>query len=156
MNIPWVEIGDFNDVSSQSEKLGGRAIKSKRINSYLACMNNCSLHDIGFVGNIFTWTNKCKKKPIFQRLDRAWVNNLWLEKFPDSFLNNLVRDSSDHCPIKLDCFKPKPIVRTVKPFRFEPSWYLHPRFADFVDGDWINSEGTLPLKLDLLPNKINS
>ncbi|XP_056695812.1 uncharacterized protein [Spinacia oleracea] len=78
MNLPWVAIGDFNDVTSQSEKLGGRAIKGKRVDRYLACMNNCGLHDIGFVGNRFTWTNKCKKKPIFQRLDRAWDLGLFV------------------------------------------------------------------------------
>lgn len=44
MNVLWVAIGDFNDVTGQSEKLGGREVKSKRVDTYLACMNNYGLH----------------------------------------------------------------------------------------------------------------
>lgn len=89
INIPWVIMGDFNEITSQSKKLGGKPIKQKRVDRYLACMNTYDLHDVGFIGNKITCTNKRKKKPIFQRLYRAWVNLIWLEIFPDSCVFNL-------------------------------------------------------------------
>ncbi|XP_074321418.1 uncharacterized protein LOC141657925 [Silene latifolia] len=73
LNHPWVCIGDFNEVTGPLEKLGGCGIKWNRVNLFKSTMNDCNLIDLGFSGPKFTWTNKRRIHPIFERLDRVWV-----------------------------------------------------------------------------------
>lgn len=82
-------------------------------------MDACSLFDVGRVGNKFTWHNKRKKKPIFQRLDRAWVNMHWLNAFPSTNVHTFTRDSSDHNPIKVFS---KPLVPTPQNLQIFLKW----------------------------------
>ncbi|XP_074299032.1 uncharacterized protein LOC141630042 [Silene latifolia] len=75
-NLPWVFMGDFNEVTCPSEKHGARGIKLNRADLYKTTFDSCDLIDIGFSGSKFTWTNKLRVNPILERLDRAWVNQL--------------------------------------------------------------------------------
>jgi len=47
-------------------------------------LERCDLHDLGFVGDVFTWRNKQIKGSthIRERLDRAVSNFEWLHRFP--------------------------------------------------------------------------
>uniref|UniRef100_A0A803LHQ6 DUF4283 domain-containing protein n=1 Tax=Chenopodium quinoa TaxID=63459 RepID=A0A803LHQ6_CHEQI len=67
----------------------------------------------------FTWTNKRKIGPIFERLDKAWSNLEWISLFPSGHLKILPRLTSDHCPILL-CLYERMGFQAPKPFRFEP------------------------------------
>ena len=49
-NLPWLALGDFNDVLSEDEKFGGNGICGKRVRAYQECMNECKLLDLGFSG----------------------------------------------------------------------------------------------------------
>ncbi|GLT28228.1 hypothetical protein SLA2020_237380 [Shorea laevis] len=72
LNMPWLIIGDFNDVIDQSEKFGGNPICQTRVRAYLSCMNKCNMLDLGFTGNKFTWVNcRFSYQRIKERLDRA-------------------------------------------------------------------------------------
>ncbi|XP_056685700.1 uncharacterized protein [Spinacia oleracea] len=139
MSIPWVVMGDFNEVTSQSEKLGGRLVKMKRVDKYIDTMDRCGLIDAGCVGSRFTLYNKRKEKPIYQRLDRAWTNMHWLDRFPSTTVTTLPRDSSDHNPIKLIANPERVVAKpTEKDFKMEPLWYSQPGFAKMVDDNWSN------------------
>lgn len=50
MSVPWVVMGDFNEITCQSEKIGGRPIKQKRVDKFTLAMDTCGLFDAGCVG----------------------------------------------------------------------------------------------------------
>ncbi|XP_074282922.1 uncharacterized protein LOC141607470 [Silene latifolia] len=72
ISLPWACLGDFNEVSTASEKFGGRSVKLNRVNLYNETMNFCNLLDLGFSEPKFTWTNRRRTNPILERLDRVW------------------------------------------------------------------------------------
>lgn len=54
--------GDFNDVLTSEEKLGGKKISQKKTKILWDYINTCNLIDLGFKDPKFTWSNKRKKK----------------------------------------------------------------------------------------------
>lgn len=74
-----------------------------------------------FVAVKFRWTNRRRRHPIYERLDKGWANPEWLNIFPNANLWHLPRVSSDHCPILLKLSN-NMSSRGEKPFRFEPMW----------------------------------
>lgn len=137
MNVPWLCISDFNEIIAQNEKWGGKDPKLYRMTAFSESMERCNLIDLGFKGPRFTWFNKRKKNPIFERLDRAWVNNLWIIAFPESTIHHLQRLSSDHNPILLNT---KPNItknkNLKKPFKFETMRLLEPDFESLINQNW--------------------
>lgn len=54
LNIPWLIMGDFNDISNPAENFGGGLPNQTKITNYL---NSCNLLDLGCIGPCFTQTN---------------------------------------------------------------------------------------------------
>ncbi|GLT67469.1 hypothetical protein SLA2020_397770 [Shorea laevis] len=136
INGPWLVIGDFNDITTQSEKFGGNPCPSYRIQTYTDCMSFCNLLDLGFNGPKFTWVNKRNSNHLIrERLDRAWGNPPWKINFPEATIYHLPRLSSDHCPILLSLNPTVPFLRN-KPFRLEKFWLEHESFKELVVAEW--------------------
>ena len=76
VSLPWVLLGDLNDMISDDEKMRGLPLNINRISTFRNCMNKCGLMDLGFQGPRFTWTNKSSvwKYNIKERLDRQLGN----------------------------------------------------------------------------------
>lgn len=97
MSIPWLVIGDFNQVTCVSEKKGGRPVLQSRINSFLHMVRTCGLVDLGFTGPKYTWTNiRQGLANVQERLDWAFGNTLGVEKFKTYRVVHLPRSRSDH------------------------------------------------------------
>ena len=47
-NLPWVMVGDFNDIIVCEEKWGGNIPNFGRIAEYRPCINSCNMIDLGF------------------------------------------------------------------------------------------------------------
>ena len=64
-------------------------------------MHQCSLRDIGYEGDTFTWRNHGKELQTYicERLDRATTNEQWCEKFPRFVVVNGEPWHSDHRPV---------------------------------------------------------
>ncbi|KAK1284161.1 hypothetical protein QJS10_CPB21g01739 [Acorus calamus] len=101
-NVPWCMIGDFNAISTTSEKRGGRPPNYASTIEFNNVMSTAGLIDIGFQGPRFTWSNnRLGLARISARLDRAFVNHVWLSKYNTSSLFHLPYVGSDHKPILL-------------------------------------------------------
>lgn len=87
--LPWLVLGDFNEITFAREKLGGNRRKEYRMRSYKETMNSYNLIDLGFIGSKLTWSNKRRTNPIFERLDRCWACQKWILNNPDVVVNNL-------------------------------------------------------------------
>jgi exonuclease III len=135
-SLPWVMVGDFNDILSSEEKWGGNRPSASRMAEFHACINSCSLIDLGFSGPKYTWTNSQDVSSlIMQRLDRALANPEWRFLFPEANVTHLPRTHSDHCPILLTLHH-NPISSLSRPFRFESIWLSHPDFPSVVTQAW--------------------
>ena len=114
MNISfsWILLGDFNDMISEEEKLGGLPVNRTHIAAFRNCLDKCGLIDLGFHGPRFTWTNKSPvwQSTIKERLDRGLGNADRTLLFPTAEIHHLPRVKSDHYPIMLNTnpSEPKP------------------------------------------------
>ncbi|KAK6786509.1 hypothetical protein RDI58_015034 [Solanum bulbocastanum] len=83
---PWLVYGDFNEVTNASEKLGGKPINNTKCSSFIRCLDDMNMIDLGFTGQKYTRTNKHKnnKTLIMERLDHFLSNHDCLSLFPES------------------------------------------------------------------------
>lgn len=72
MNLPWLLLGDFNQILDNSEKRGGSPPLGARIRAFKEAISACGLIDLGFFGPRFTWSNMRKGLvDVQERLDRV-------------------------------------------------------------------------------------
>ena len=50
ISFSWLLLGDFNDMMSEEEKLGGIPINRTHMTAFRNCLDNCRLIDLGFHG----------------------------------------------------------------------------------------------------------
>ena len=119
--LPWVCMGDFNEICHRGEKAGGgeRPEWQKRV--FYFAINKSKLRDLGFVGPEFTWSRKLGARGwVRERLDRALVSTNWTSLFPHVRLYNVATHSSDHNMLILKAIPPRSRnKRRKRLFRFE-------------------------------------
>lgn len=49
-DMPWIIVGDFNEVLTEGDKFGGRSVNSNRSLIFKEVLDCCDMIDIGFVG----------------------------------------------------------------------------------------------------------
>ena len=137
-NLPWLMVGDFNEVLSGEDKFGGNHINLNRALEFKSCLDSCNFVDLGFAGPKYTWTNKRQLSDlILERLDRCFANLRWRILYPEAVVTHLPRTFSDHHPVLIELWKPN-VNRLVRPFRFQTMWLLHPDFYRIVKEAWPN------------------
>ena len=135
-NLPWLMIGDFNEVLYGEDKLRGNHINLKQALEFKACLDSCSFVDLGFVRPKYTWTNKRQISDlILERLDRCFTNPIWRILYPKVVVTHLPRTFSDHHPVLIELWKTN-VNRLVRPFCFLTMWLLHPDFPRIVRKAW--------------------
>ena len=111
-SLPWLVIGDFNEIIGLSEKEGGRIRPKRQMELFLEVINFCALRDLGYVGLKFTWLFQQRDGfQIRERLDRALGSSDWLVLFPRASLHHLSSSVSDHSPLSLH-LKNRPCKRS--------------------------------------------
>lgn len=74
LSIPWILGGDFNEITGDSEKLGGAVRRQKLMEDFIEVIDSCSLIDAGADNDIFIWYKKLRGQVIWERLDRFLLN----------------------------------------------------------------------------------
>lgn len=49
-SMAWLCVGDFNEILSDEEKLGGKFRRDDRMRDFRYCLEDCGLADLGFIG----------------------------------------------------------------------------------------------------------
>ncbi|XP_026399766.1 uncharacterized protein LOC113295651 [Papaver somniferum] len=166
-NNPWLLLGDFNFILHDSDKQGGNPSKSLPPNFVKDKLFEMNMNEVYSFGNTFTWFNSRFKNPnelIFEKLDRAFMNDNWVTVLPQTRAINLGRIYSDHSYFLVNCFHG---FRNLNiPYKFFKCWKLNPEFKNILSNSWSKRISGSPtfvvvnklknVKLDLCKWNINS
>ncbi|KAF4397904.1 hypothetical protein G4B88_019625, partial [Cannabis sativa] len=143
---PWLCIGDFNEIVSLSEKIGGRDRLPGVMDGFREVIDDCRLIDFSSSKHELTWCNEHSNSRIMERLDRGLCTEEWLTQFEGADISLLDWWESDHralvvdMPVRMDgakCGKSKRKTR----FHFEEAWCQEEECAEIVDRVWQDSSG---------------
>lgn len=126
MDMPWMVVGDMNEIMYNFEKEGGNHKPNQFMISFREALDDCNLTDLGYVADRFTWHRGLMR----ERLDRAVSNEQWNILFPTAIVEHLEYHKSDHRPLvsmdestKQEAFGPKIM-------RFEVRWPKEAKFRE--------------------------
>ncbi|KAG5616052.1 hypothetical protein H5410_015876 [Solanum commersonii] len=135
MDIPWCTIGDFNVITSTEEKYGGIPYNMNKSLDFISIIEASGLVDIGYSSQHYTWCNqRAAEARVWKRLDRAMVNDNWLELMPQTTITHLPSVGSDHCPLLMEM--EVRLEHKIKYFKFLHCWTENENFLDTVKGCW--------------------
>jgi hypothetical protein len=146
-------------VLNHAEKLGGNDINISHTDLFHNTLNNCSLQDLGYQGDTFTWTNNQESAHhIKERLDRFCANSSWILKFPRHVNYHLPNYTSNYNPILLvfgthdDVRNDSKNNNNIK--RFEHVWLQDPQSFKIMEEMWNSSNEDTNTKLQQVFSKL--
>ena len=100
--LPWICMGDFNEILHLAENVGGSLRPERQMNNFRATINRCKLRDLGYVGADYTWSRRLGARGwVKERLDRALVSLEWKTMFPKVRLFHVATSASNHSMLVL-------------------------------------------------------
>ena len=95
--LPWLCFGDFNEILSMREKMGGAMRSQRQMEGFREVINICGFKDLGYSGLDFTWCNMQEGENwVYLRLDRAFAMGEWIHQFKGIRVLHLVDSTSYH------------------------------------------------------------
>ncbi|KAG8480478.1 hypothetical protein CXB51_024631 [Gossypium anomalum] len=74
--IPWVVLGDFNEIVSSFEKKGGRLRADRQMFEFYMALEDCGLNDLGYIGrekHVFRcFSIWCLDNSLEEKIRRSW------------------------------------------------------------------------------------
>ncbi|XP_062006063.1 uncharacterized protein LOC133723263 [Rosa rugosa] len=132
-SLPWVVIGDFNEILNNSEKLDGPPRAERQMRGFREALGYGDLLDLGFQGVMSTWWNSETRL----RLDRAVCTPCWYDIFGCARVRHLLPSDSDHVPILLQASAVQlPQQSRRHRFKFEAFWLQHGECDGVVKSAW--------------------
>ncbi|KAK3192990.1 hypothetical protein Dsin_024300 [Dipteronia sinensis] len=137
--LPWVCMGDFNEVLSDDEKLGGSYKRWREMSDFREALEDANLEDMGFIGAKFTWSNKRDgASSVLERLDRGLCNKGFRLICPRFVIRHMEFWGSDHRPLVIECPDAANMYNQVKRgrrFFFEECWTEDTECKEIVDSN---------------------
>jgi hypothetical protein len=137
--LPWVCIGDFNEVLHQHKHEGVAEHILSQIEGFQETVDICNLVDVGYEGRFWTYEKRVVGESCCRvRLDRALATAPWSERFPLATVSHLTGVASDHGPILLRWreFTSQRRSTNDKIFWHELMWEKHDDFKPFLEESW--------------------
>ena len=136
-NLPWLVIGDFNEIMCDSEKEGGAKRSNAQMLRFKNTVEACGLSEICFNGPLFTWIYQRRDGfQIRERLDRALASTNWALLFPSAKLYHKSTSTSDHSPLLLKFCASKKKSNHKRVFRFESMWLRDQSCEKVISEAW--------------------
>ncbi|KAL0443963.1 UNVERIFIED_CONTAM: hypothetical protein Slati_2119000 [Sesamum latifolium] len=90
-------------LANQYEKIGMASRAQWQIDEFRRCLEECGLHDMGFIGFPFIWCNGREvPNTIRERLDRACCCPRWSQIFSNAQVQHVGQSCFDHAAIWVD------------------------------------------------------
>ena len=134
--LPWLCFGDFNEILSMSEKLGGAMRSQKQMKGFREVVNFCGFKDLGYSGRDFTWCNMQEgDSRVYLRLDRAFAMDDWIYQFNGVRVRHLIDLTFDHCALLIidKTTRNQPRKRR---FHFEAMWTKKEECKEIKKAAW--------------------
>ncbi|XP_026383730.1 uncharacterized protein LOC113279243 [Papaver somniferum] len=100
LNKSWLEIGDFNDIVSLDEKVGGRSPNRRSMLDFSECLDTCELIQASHSGLQFSWLKKVLNDWNWSVFGDVNVKIKEAEKDVQEAMN-----ISDNCPYDVEALK---------------------------------------------------
>ncbi|KAH7862901.1 hypothetical protein Vadar_010843 [Vaccinium darrowii] len=134
-HLPWMCIGDFNQVLCNSDKMGGNSPNQRAISLLHEMISDSGLIELEFKGPKFTWRNNRQGGDfIMERIDMAFASAEWQECYDKAMVFVEPAIGSDHNPLVLNT--EVPLEKVGKPFKFESFWIMEDGCTDVVMDSW--------------------
>lgn len=95
VSIPWLLLGDFNNITSLNDKKGGTLVPFRYMSGLIDCNTTSGLMEINIAGFKNTW----RKKGIATKIDKVFCYSEFLEVLPNSHVVGIANPVSDHIPL---------------------------------------------------------
>ncbi|KAL9241058.1 hypothetical protein vseg_015213 [Gypsophila vaccaria] len=130
---PWAVAGDFNNVLSVTERVGG-AVSQTEIEPFRDCLEDCGLVDIFSTGALFTWNNKQHPETrVYSRIDRFLINKEWSDALPEAAAHFHPEGLYDHCSCIVHF---SPIFNKRERFKYYYMWGKSEEFGPLLRRNW--------------------
>ncbi|CAN1218975.1 Transposon TX1 uncharacterized 149 kDa protein [Linum perenne] len=137
-DVPWLLLGDFNAVIAPHEKQGKHPPRNDSTNAFKDFITNNHLLDMGYRGNMFTWSNNQEGEDnVKVRLDRGLCSVAWRTLFDKAVIYHETIIGSDHAPLRLELHESNTQSRA--PFRFDERWLQEQDFSDTILNAWMTN-----------------
>ena len=98
-NLPWIMMGDFNELLGNNEKRGGRIRPEASFQDFRRMVRTCDFTDLKIIGDRFSWAGRRGDHFVTCCLDRTMANTEWHNIYPSSETEFLELGESDHRPL---------------------------------------------------------
>ncbi|XP_074300998.1 uncharacterized protein LOC141632342 [Silene latifolia] len=109
LNSPWLLCGDFNAIMERNERIGGAEITNAELRPMADAIRD-------------------------YRIDRVFINEEWLEQYPDSFAHFLLEGLFDHCPGLVHLEEER--QRRGNSFKYYNMWSMAKEYKEVVIYGW--------------------
>ncbi|KAL0458617.1 UNVERIFIED_CONTAM: putative mitochondrial protein, partial [Sesamum latifolium] len=144
-SLPWLCCGDLNAILFNHEKESSSLYNNNHIRGFREVIEEVELHDLGYIGPKFTWSNNRKALATVRvRLDRAFACHRWKSRFLATKVSHLPRIYSDHRPIMIEIeIRINRRNRSNRIRRFEAYWVKAKECEQIITKSWKNQESSL-------------
>jgi hypothetical protein len=134
---PWMCAGDFNEILTASEKVGGRRRAHGLMEAFRATLLECELSDLEACGPYYTWHNGREGEDFTQeRLDRAVASKDWRELYQGAKVVVEATLTSDHAPLFITLTNSQMGKRRNHNLKYEASWGKNKDCKDIIKQVW--------------------
>jgi hypothetical protein len=154
-SLPWLCIGDFNEVLHRAEHEGVQERSYNQIAGFRDAVDVCGLYDLGYEGRRWTYEKRVAGGTFCRvRLDRVLATPEWNIRFPLATVRHMAAAASDHGPILLQWAQKRGSrsKKEKKRFQYEVMWESHEEFNSWLSDIW---QGDKAVKLADLNQKLS-